>query len=136
MRSLLLLVVLMLLLSCALYLFIISIGGLPHDTPPGAFTVAVAHAAPAPLVVDALSVPDGVLVSWSSPQPRAIVFRRRQGDSDLFLGQYSGLALTDCGGRSGDSYIVQAWDADGTSLIAQGQSGEAMWRMWLVEVGR
>jgi hypothetical protein len=94
------------------------------------------HAAPAPLVVDALSVPDGVLVSWSSPQPRALVFRRRQGSADLFLGQYSGLALTDCGGRSGDVYRVEAWDADGSSLLARGESGEARWRMWLVEVGR
>jgi len=94
------------------------------------------HAAPAVLVVDALSVPSGVLVSWGSPQPRAIVVRRRQGDSDLFLGEYSGVALTDCGGRSGDVYRVDAWDSDGSTLLARGQSGEARWRMWLVEVGR
>jgi len=29
----------LLLLACAFYLFFVSIGGLPHDAPPGAFIV-------------------------------------------------------------------------------------------------
>lgn len=128
-----LLIPILLLLLITLFLFAIAIAGTPRGGPPlGAVRV---EAAPAALIVLAMTLPDGVLVSWNERQERALVFRQRPGEHSQFVGEYSGIAVTDCAGQSGDVYRVQAWDAEGTTLIGEG-AALAQWRMLLVSVGR
>ncbi len=90
---------------------------------------------PAPLAVDAVIVADGVLVSWSTPYPQTMIFRRRAGEHDQFVDTVAGVTVVDCRGVKGDVYIVEALDTE-QQLIARGRSAGAQWRQWLPVAGR
>src|SRR5262245_57266028 len=78
-------------------------------------TMEAAHAAtPAALRVVASATRSGVLISWDTPQPHALVYRRRFGAFDEFIGTSSGATLLDCTGQPGDVYLVQGWAGDGS----------------------
>lgn len=101
------------------------------------FRVPKVQAAPAQLLVEAMPVRDGVLVVWSGQYPKVVVVRLRTGDYDRFVDYVEQKATAaDCDGQVGDRYLVQAWADNGTTLLAQGESTEAQWRMLLVGVGR
>src|SRR5262245_47015861 len=96
--------------------------------------VAAAETEPQILLVQAVPARDGVLISWDTYQPQALVFRRRFGAYDAFVEVTSGVTLHDAEGHNGDIYGVTAWSSDGTTLVATG-AALAEWRVYLPGVG-